>query len=393
MKKILIVLFLFVLVMNALTPAFAVQECAPYEIMKEFVTLYPHRESGTSGERDAGEYIKNFFDSCGYTVQEQEFEYDLSSGYYGNSEKIKDKNYVATQNSNSTKKVVIGAHYDNAFSSGEGQGAYDNGSGVGIMLALAEKMKDEKLPFKLEFVAFGGEEKGLFGSKSYLDELSTSQQTNILLYVNLDSILAGDNVYMYCDEVRSLHEDYFLQVSRDIGANVETYPEYKEVAGVYSEGDKLPYTHAGLQSDNATFFNAGIMSVSFSSYSLVKDEFEQFNESIIHENIMHTEKDNLEVIEGLYGDGAKQKMQDVYDLVYTAILREDFVEQMTFAKQNNTNYDKVVNGKLGAIVSLLVIAVLVIAIIILCGVINKKNQKNILEKLKKIEKPEVFDDF
>ncbi|MBR7110912.1 MAG: M20/M25/M40 family metallo-hydrolase [Clostridia bacterium] len=393
MRKVLIALFAFVFVMiNAFIPAFAVEDCSPYEIMKEFVTLYPHRESGTSGESDAGEYISNFFDNCGYTVHRQEFEYDISGGYYS-SAKIKDQNYVATLNSDSTKTVVIGAHYDNVFSSGEGQGAYDNGSGVGIMLALAEKMKDKKLPFRVEFVAFGGEEKGLFGSKKYLDELSTSQRANILLYVNLDSILAGDKVYMYCDEVPTLHEDYFVQVSRDIGATVETYPEYKEVAGVYSEGDKLPYTHAGLQSDNATFFNAGIMSVSFSSYSLEKDEFEQFNESTLHGNIMHTENDNLEVIELLYGDGAKQKMQDVYNLVYTAVLRDDFVEQMTFAKQNNPDYDKVVNGKLGAIVSLLVIAVLVIAIIILCGVINKKNQKDILEKLKKIEKPEVFGDF
>ena len=361
--------------------------------MSEFVTLHPYRESGTTTQKESGEYIKNFFSALNLSICEQNFEYDLSQGYYQTPQTIQDRNIVARLNANSNQTVVVGAHYDNAFSSGKGQGAYDNGSGVGIMLALAESLVGANLPFNIEFVAFGGEEKGLLGSRFYLQNLATSDMQNILLYINLDSILAGDKVYMYCDEVDTIHQDYFVQIANQIGANISTYPTFKGVAGVYNQGDKLPYTHAGLMSDNMTFFNAGILTVSFSSYSQEKDELGQVNESMVFDNIMHTENDNLTVIEQLYADSAKQKMQDVFALLYNSLTSQDFATQMLYAKQNNPNYDKVVNGKLGAIISICVLAVFVIFLIILSDHFNKKAKKEILEKLKNVEKPEVFSDF
>lgn len=394
MKKILaIVLCLILILPITLSVAYAENELSCYDIMVDFVTKHPHRQSGTGRQREGGEYIKNFFNSVGYDTVEQDFEYDITSSYYGAGEPIKDKNYIAKLDSESTRTVVIGAHYDNAFSSGNGQGAYDNGSGIGILLALSKALKGETLDYDIEFIAFGGEEDGLFGSRYYVQNLSASQKDNLILYINLDSIFAGDEVYMYADEVKTYHEEYFLSVATNVGAKINPYPEYKGVAGVYNFGDKLPYTHVGLSSDNASFFNAGIMSVSFSSFNIKKQSLEQVNESLTYDNVMHKSDDNIAWIESVYGDSAKQKMESVYSVVYTALINENFIESMIYARANNFNYTEIINGKVGTVISLIAIGLLIVLVVISCKVFNKKAQNQPKSDNNNFTPPEVFSDF
>lgn len=395
MKKILcITLLLCVFLPCVGVTAFATEDdFVAYDVMKEFVSLHPYRKSGTENEKKAGEYIKNFFETIGYETDVQEFEFNLYSNVYGSEDIVEDRNYVARLDSDANKTIVIGAHYDNVFSSGSGQGAYDNGSGVGILLNLAKTFYGETLPFDIEFVAFGGEENGMYGSNYYLSSMTSSRKDNILLYINLDSILAGDKVYMYCDEVKTYHEQYFLSVANGLGVNIDLLPEYKAVAGVYMEGDKLPYTHVGLMSDNATFFNQGILSVSFSSYNYTREVLEQVNESVNFDNVMHTEKDNIQAIENMYGDDAKNKMKEVYSVVKKALFSSDFIEKMNYAKQNNLNYTNIVNGKIGAVISVCIIAILIVAIWIYCAVNKRKNLQKIQIEEESKKPPQVFSDF
>jgi hypothetical protein len=76
--------------------------------------------------------------------------------------------------------VVIGAHYDHLGRGGAGSlaanskdihyGADDNASGVAAMLELARQFSAERKNKRtLIFIAFGGEEEGLLGSKFYVD--------------------------------------------------------------------------------------------------------------------------------------------------------------------------------------------------------------------------------
>lgn len=75
--------------------------------------------------------------------------------------------------------IVIGAHYDHLGRGGAGSldvnskeihhGADDNASGVAAMLELAKRFAKEKDNKRtLIFIAFGGEEEGLLGSKFYV---------------------------------------------------------------------------------------------------------------------------------------------------------------------------------------------------------------------------------
>jgi hypothetical protein len=76
--------------------------------------------------------------------------------------------------------IVIGAHYDHLGKGGQGSlaansaeihhGADDNASGTAALLELARQFaKDKKNRRTIIFVAFGGEEEGLIGSKFYVN--------------------------------------------------------------------------------------------------------------------------------------------------------------------------------------------------------------------------------
>jgi hypothetical protein len=76
--------------------------------------------------------------------------------------------------------IVIGAHYDHLGWGGSGSaapgvkeihnGADDNGSGTTVLIELARQLasRGQKLPRRVVFVAFTGEERGLIGSARYV---------------------------------------------------------------------------------------------------------------------------------------------------------------------------------------------------------------------------------
>lgn len=93
--------------------------------------------------------------------------------------------------------VIVGAHYDHLgmgdFSSlHKGgpevhNGADDNASGVVAMLHLATLLKQKKLKRDLLFIAFSGEEKGLWGS-SYFVKNPTIDLDKVNFMINMDMV-------------------------------------------------------------------------------------------------------------------------------------------------------------------------------------------------------------
>lgn len=94
--------------------------------------------------------------------------------------------------------IIIGAHYDHLGKGGAGSlavnsteihhGADDNASGVSAMLELARqfaKSKDNKRT--LIFMAFGGEEEGLLGSKAYVNNPVFPLDKTVAM-INLDMV-------------------------------------------------------------------------------------------------------------------------------------------------------------------------------------------------------------
>ena len=95
---------------------------------------------------------------------------------------------------NSTEDdIIISAHYDSYPSS---IGADDNASGVGALIELARyfKLHADQLTSNIKFVGFGGEEKGLLGSRAYLSA-HANDLANCSLLFNMDQI-GGEDIFI-----------------------------------------------------------------------------------------------------------------------------------------------------------------------------------------------------
>ena len=94
--------------------------------------------------------------------------------------------------------IIIGAHYDHLGHGGQGSlavnstgihhGADDNASGVAAMLELARQfVKEKKNKRTIIFIAFGGEEEGLLGSKHYVNNPVFPLDKTIAM-INMDMV-------------------------------------------------------------------------------------------------------------------------------------------------------------------------------------------------------------
>jgi aminopeptidase YwaD len=91
------------------------------------------------------------------------------------------------------KFIVFSAHYDHLGIMGETaimNGANDNASGTAMMLTLMEYYSKNKPEYSLLFIAFGGEEAGLIGSKFYVEN-PTVPLKKIKFVFNVDLMGTG----------------------------------------------------------------------------------------------------------------------------------------------------------------------------------------------------------
>ena len=109
---------------------------------------------------------------------------------------VQSRNVIAELPGAGRGVIVVGAHYDTVPDS---IGASDNASGIGVMLAVAERLEGRSLPFTLRFVAFGSEETGLHGSRHYVQSISPDELAEIHLMINLDSVGSGDGLVVSGD--------------------------------------------------------------------------------------------------------------------------------------------------------------------------------------------------
>lgn len=114
--------------------------------------------------------------------------------------KRKGNNVLGYIDNGAATTVIIGAHYDHLgygedgnslFRTGTPQihnGADDNASGTAALIELAKMLKKSKLTANnYLFIAFSGEELGLFGSK-YFTENPTTDITKVNYMINMDMV-------------------------------------------------------------------------------------------------------------------------------------------------------------------------------------------------------------
>ncbi len=326
----------------------------------------------------------------------QSFSFDNGLGSKYNSQNV--VAMLKSPNATSmTKTVIIGAHYDNYYNystsfmsstPAKAHGIYDNAGGVTALIEIAKIMAANvnNIDYNIMFVLYGAEEMGMCGSRYFYNSLKDEYKNDILLAINLDAIGAGDNMYMYADEVSTLHQDYFKDIADQLYINNKSnaYFNLPPVNKKVSHGTGhlgISYTHMGLASDNYVFVAAGVNTINFFSGAWSNTNKLGIVESSTNKNISHTSNDNLTNVEKLYGDVFYQRILSTVNLVCNALVQQDFSQTMTTSKQQKTDYRFFTNS---TYIKIILISIIVVVYLVFILTTRKK-----LKQTPKVTDPEI----
>ncbi|MDQ2709958.1 MAG: M20/M25/M40 family metallo-hydrolase [Actinomycetota bacterium] len=150
----------------------------------------------------------------------------------------------------SDRVVMVGAHLDSVP---EGPGVNDDGSGVAVVLELADQLA--RLPAvvprnRIRFAFWGAEELGTLGSEHYVGQLTPEQLSGIAAYLNFDMLGSPNFVrYVYDGDGSSLGS-----------AGPPGSDAVERIFGEYLSSQGLAYepTEFDGRSDYAAFQRAGV---------------------------------------------------------------------------------------------------------------------------------------
>jgi alkaline phosphatase isozyme conversion protein len=264
------------------------------------------RPTGTETESQAAWYIANTLKGLGYTPETQPFTAVTKSGI------VHSANVMAVKPGQSPQEIIVGAHYDSVP---VGTGADDNASGVGVLLEVAERIKDIPTPYTVRFILFGAEEVGLEGSKYYASQMKQEDIQNAIALVNLDSLIAGDIAYVYGDEGEAgVLRDWTLAYAKEHNLELQTQP---------GTNPEYPAGTTGDFSDHAPFKALGIPYTYFESTNWALgdlDGYTQVNpEYGENGKIWHTKDDTLNYMNSTF-PGRIQERLNLFVTVLEAML-------------------------------------------------------------------------
>ncbi len=152
-------------------------------------------------------------------------------------------NGIGLRKSKQSEEIIVCGHMDGWFS----PGAFDNGSGIAMLLDLARLLEPYDLARSLRFITFGSEELGLHGSKSYTATRADLSQIACVLNLDCPAVRDGE-LTITTNENPRLHT-FFEDLSDQLHVDVELKTE----ATLYS--DHYPFAEAGVPS--AQFLSKG----------------------------------------------------------------------------------------------------------------------------------------
>jgi hypothetical protein len=168
------------------------------------------REIGSEGERIAADYIATQFETIGLKPAGTEgylqtFFVEASSNpheeaimkAYGDSSGVKGINVMGMIEGKGDEIIILGAHFDHLGMGGSSSlergdsavhnGADDNASGTSGLIQMARYLSEQELNRSVLFLAFSGEEKGLWGS-NYFAKNPTVDLAKVNYMINMDMI-------------------------------------------------------------------------------------------------------------------------------------------------------------------------------------------------------------
>jgi len=236
--------------------------------MRIMAAQFKGRMAGTAQEDAAAGYLAGRFREMGYKTSvlpfKHAYEFKKSDGSTGTRD-LFSRNVVAVKPGAWDKTVIVGAHFDTYAPLSEGEiggpggpdleGLDDNASGVGMLLELADRLKDVQTADTVVFIAFGAEETGSLGAKSYIERMTMVDCWKAVVMINIDGLITGDKIYFHAGRNTTAREpkagfarDRALAIAEKLGIAAETNPglnvKYPKGTGCCS--DAVPFDMAGV---------------------------------------------------------------------------------------------------------------------------------------------------
>lgn len=272
------------------------------------------RNFGTKGEQKAGDYIAKRFKQLdmkpmgenGTWFQSLSVKtnnpHSVDFAKDGEPESRTGRNVIGFMDHGAPYTLILGAHYDHLGYGESGgslyfgdpaihNGADDNASGVALILEMAQRLQDQK-KFNYLFIAFTGEEHGLWGS-NYFTKNPTIAFDNMTAMLNFDMVGRMEENKMAVNGV----------------GTSPTWENLVNVSNIY--GFTITMSESGFgPSDHSSFYVSDIPAIHFFTGA--------------HEDY-HKPSDDVHLIN-------EESMEKVADMVYKLILMMDEKEKLVFTK-------------------------------------------------------------
>ncbi len=326
---------------HKIDPVYTVTEKDTLDNLKEFMTGRENRTTFSENEKNAAEYLNAKMLGLGLDSEIHDFTVSENEVSDLQSQNVVAK-LLAPNHTKNTKNVIIGAYYDNRFSSpyngasgDRSPAALNGGTGVAAVMSVAQYLAEHRatlgLKFDVTFVFFGAGYYSAAGARAFYEKMSGADLDNTVLMVEMQR-LGCDHVYAFSDARETKRETFFDGVAKASGLDVYKATQKSPLITGATSLKGVPYyqwAHNGLF---GVFFNNNIPTL-----NLVGANWETADmsnaESKDHENISFTSKDSLDTVLKLYPDCGK-KMATACTLIVNSLASADFIEVMEYDKNN-----------------------------------------------------------
>ncbi len=138
--------------------------------------------------------------------------------------------------------IIISGHFDHLGNNYDGTynpGASDNASGIASMLEIARSIKSNNIEPKrpILFIAFNGEENGLFGSKFFAENTGLDMKKVTMINIDMIANKSDGPLYIAAVEYSKLIKD-IVQIAKDmdIPYKINTAVSYSDHTHIEEQG-------------------------------------------------------------------------------------------------------------------------------------------------------------
>jgi len=187
--------------------------------------------------------------------------------------------------------VIWGLSFTEKYS----YGADDNASGIAVMLETARRLSCKELDLRIDFACFAAEERGLFGSRKWVNKHMKEMDKDRTFVLNIDCVGRGDRFFI----TKGLG-DFFKKRSDPVLCNIMTDVLSKR---------KLPSEEGwGGNSDHAEFVEKNFRTCAIERCNVEKASIATLilrkmfripirNKVVPYMDWIHTEKDTIDGID------------------------------------------------------------------------------------------------